>query len=52
LGAIVAELAAEWGEAPAAAASPCLRLVRVLLENGFAAPVDPNRRPTLTASSV
>jgi predicted RNA methylase len=39
LGAIVAELAAEWGETPAAAAPSCLRLVRVLLENGFVAPV-------------
>ena len=35
LGAVLAELAAGWGQPPAAVIPPCLRLVRRLLENGF-----------------
>ncbi len=39
VGAVLAELTAEWGRPPSAVIPPCLRLVRCLLENGFVAPV-------------
>jgi predicted RNA methylase len=39
LGAVLAELAAGVGQPPAVVIPPCLRLVRVLLGNGFVAPV-------------
>jgi predicted RNA methylase len=39
LGAVLTELAGEWGEPPSAVIRPCLRLVRVLLDNGFIAPM-------------
>jgi hypothetical protein len=38
LRAVLEELAATWGEPPAAVIPPCLRLVRCLVEQGFVVP--------------